>query len=58
MWVKKLVSGHKERTHRLWMFENRMLRKIFGLKREEVTGRERYIMRSSIIYTLHNMLLG
>jgi hypothetical protein len=24
--------------HRLRMFENRVLRRIFGLKREEVTG--------------------
>jgi hypothetical protein len=24
--------------HRLWVFENRMLRRIFGLKRDEVRG--------------------
>jgi hypothetical protein len=24
--------------HRLWVFENRVLRKIFGTKREEVAG--------------------
>jgi hypothetical protein len=24
--------------HRLWMFENRVLKRIFGPKRDEVTG--------------------
>jgi hypothetical protein len=27
--------------HRLWVFENRVLRRIFGLKRDEVTGERR-----------------
>jgi len=30
-------KGLKE-NHRLWMFENRSLRKIFGPTRDEVTG--------------------
>jgi hypothetical protein len=29
---------HIEGEHRLKVFENRVLRKIFGLKRDEVTG--------------------
>jgi hypothetical protein len=39
---------------RLRAFENRELRKIFGPKRDEVTGGgENYIMRSLMIFTLH-----
>jgi hypothetical protein len=41
--------------HRLRVFENRMLRRIFGPRRE--TG-EHCIMRSFIICTLHQILLG
>jgi hypothetical protein len=37
--------------HRLRVFENRVLRRIFGLKRDEVTG-ENCIMRSFVICTL------
>jgi hypothetical protein len=37
--------------HRLRVFENRVLRRIFGPKRGEVTG-ENYIMRSFITCTL------
>jgi hypothetical protein len=40
------------------VFENRVLRRIFGLKRNEVTSRENYIMRSLMIYTLNPILLG
>jgi hypothetical protein len=29
--------------HRLWVFEDRVLRKIFGPKRDEVTGEWRII---------------
>jgi hypothetical protein len=36
--------------HRLRMFENRVLRKIFGLQRDEGSG-EDYIMRSFMICT-------
>jgi len=30
------LSSREE--HRLWVFENRALRRVFGLKRDEVTG--------------------
>jgi hypothetical protein len=39
--------------HRLRVFENRVLRKIFGPKRDEVTGEWRKLhMRSFVICTL------
>ena len=38
--------------HRLRVFENRVLRRVFGPKRDEVTGNgENYIMRSLVICT-------
>ena len=41
------------------MSENRVLRGIFGLKRDEVTGNgEKYIMRSFVICTSHPILFG
>jgi hypothetical protein len=41
------------------MFENRMLMAIVESRRQEVTaGGENYIMRSLIIYTLHQIFLG
>jgi hypothetical protein len=37
---------------RLMVFENRVLRRVFGSKRDEVTGNgENYIMRSLVICT-------
>jgi hypothetical protein len=49
-----LVSNIKGRAHRLRVFENRVLREIFGPKRDEVTGewrkfhnRELHILYSS-----------
>jgi hypothetical protein len=40
------------------VFENRVLRRIFGLKRDEVTGEwENYIMRRLMICTAHQILL-
>jgi len=43
--------------HRLRMFENRILRRIFGLKTEEVArGWKNYIMKSFIICTLRQIL--
>ena len=43
---------------RLMMFENRVLRRIFGPKREKVTGYgEDYIMRKSMTYIPHQILL-
>jgi hypothetical protein len=39
------------------VFENRVLRRIFGLKRDEVTGsEENYIMSSLMIWTAHPVL--
>jgi hypothetical protein len=44
---------------RLRVFENRVLRRIFGPKREEVVGAGKVrIMRSFINYTIHQILLG
>jgi len=44
---------------RLRIFENRVLRRIFGLKRDEVRGSGgNYIMRSLMICTAHQILLG
>ena len=41
--------------HRLRVFENRVLRRIFGPKRE---SGENYIMRSLMICTPHPILCG
>jgi hypothetical protein len=45
---------------RLRVFENRVLRRIFGPRRHEVTGewRKNYIMRSLMICTPHQILFG
>jgi hypothetical protein len=45
---------------RLRVFENGVLRRIFGPKRNEVTGEwgENCIMRSLMICTAHQMLFG
>jgi len=44
---------------RLRVFENRVLRRIFGPKPDEATGeRENYIMRSLMICTAHPILFG
>jgi hypothetical protein len=42
--------------HRLGVFENRVLRRIFGLKRDGLTG-ENCIMKSFMICTLRQVLL-
>jgi hypothetical protein len=40
------------------VFENRVMRRTFGSKRDEVIwAGEYFIMRSSIIYTFHKTLL-
>ena len=45
--------------HRLRLFENRVLRRVFGPTRDEVTGSgENYIMRNLMIYTPHPILFG
>jgi len=45
---------------RLTVFKNRLLRRIFGPKRDGVTGewRENFIMRSLMICTAHPVLFG
>jgi len=44
---------------RLRVFENRVLRRIFGPKKDEVTGSgENYIMSSLMICTAHPILFG
>jgi hypothetical protein len=44
---------------RLRVFESRVLRRIFGLKRDEVTGGgENYITRSLMICTPHPIFFG
>ena len=43
--------------HRLRVFENRVLRRVFGPKRDEVTGNgENYIMKSLVICTPYRIL--
>jgi len=45
--------------HRLRVFENRVLRRVFGPKRDEVTGNgEKYIMRSLVTCTPYPILCG
>jgi len=44
---------------RLRVFENRVLGRVFGPKRDVVTGNgENYIMRSLVIYTPYPILCG
>ena len=45
--------------YRLRVFENRVLRRILGPKRDEVTGNEEnYIMRSLMFFAPHPILCG
>jgi hypothetical protein len=48
------ASFVQREEHRLRVFENRVLRRIFGPKRKEVAG-EDYIMRSFITCTLYQV---
>jgi hypothetical protein len=51
------LTLREERRQRV--FENRVLRRIFGPKRDEVTGNgETYIMRSLMICTTHPGFFG
>ena len=53
--VWSLTMGEERR---LRVFENRVLR-VFGLKRDEVTGNgENYIMKSFVICTSYRILCG
>jgi hypothetical protein len=57
MSARESLTLREER--RLRVFENRLLRRIFGLKRDEVTGEWRkVIMRSFVICTPHPILCG
>jgi hypothetical protein len=49
------VSFVLREKHRLTVFENRVLRRIFGPKREEVRGGRTNIMKSSLICTLQQI---
>jgi hypothetical protein len=41
------------------MFENRVMSRIFGPKRDEITGSgENYIMRSLMICNAHRKIVG
>ena len=57
-WETWSLTLREER--RLQVFENRVLRSIFGPKRDEVTGewRKLFIMRSWMISTPHPVLFG
>jgi hypothetical protein len=44
---------------RLRVFEKRVLRRMFGLRRDTITeSGEDYVMRSLMLCILHHMLLG
>jgi hypothetical protein len=49
-----LVSDNKE-EHRLRVFENRVLRRIFGLKRDEVTG-DRRKLHNEEFHNLYSLI--
>jgi hypothetical protein len=51
MWKLSLTLREE---HRLRVFENRVLRRILGLRRDEVTG-ENCITRSFVICTLRQV---
>ena len=44
--------------HRLRMLENKVLRKIFGAKRDEITGKWRQLHNAELhaLYYLHNII--
>jgi hypothetical protein len=55
--VKQSLTLREERTLRV--FENRVLRRTFGPKRDEITGvGENYIIRRLMICTHHPILFG
>jgi hypothetical protein len=57
-WCETLSLALRE-EYRLWVFENRVLRIIFGLKREmwQEAG-EDYVTRNFITCIFHKILLG
>ena len=48
----------RREEHRLRVFENRVMRNVLGPKRYEVTSGEKYIMKSFMICTPHQILFG
>ena len=53
----KLVADIEE-GRRLWVFENRVLRRVFGPKRDEVTGEWRKLHKEELrdLYSLPNIV--
>jgi hypothetical protein len=57
-WCETLSLTLRE-EHRLWVFENRVLRRIFGPKRNKVTGGWRKLLNEELHgFTLCPVLLG
>jgi len=53
------LVAHTEGGRSLRVLENRMLRRIFGLKRDEVIGSgKNYMLRSLMICTHHQKFFG
>jgi hypothetical protein len=52
-----IVYKISREENRLKVFENRVLRRILGPKRDEVTGGWRKCMMSCMVCTLHPVLL-
>jgi hypothetical protein len=50
------MISHPRGKHRLRVFQNRVLRRIFGQKRKKQDGGENYISNSFIICTVHQIL--
>ena len=55
MWVWGLVA-HSEEEHRLRVFENRVLRKVFGPKREELKGQWIKLHREEVMFCTANQI--
>jgi len=53
------LVAHTDKERRLRVFENRVLRRIFGPERDMVMGiGEDYIMTSFMVYTPHQIFMG
>jgi hypothetical protein len=52
------LVAHIDGKCRLRVFENMVLRRIFGPKRDEITSGEDYITRSFILCTPHQISFG
>jgi len=58
-WITRASFNVRVPLNSLRVFENGVLRRIFGSKRGEVTGSgEKYIIRSLMICTAHQILFG